>query len=406
MSWILMTLLHNTPVTDRQSVALEDLFQAYFDCRRTKRNTINAMKFEIDYESNLIALCEELNTGTYLPGRSIAFVVTKPVKREIFAADFRDRIVHHWLINQLNPFFERIFIYDSYASRKERGSHFGIQRANRFIRQCSSNYTNDCHVLKIDIQSFFMRINKTLLLAMLHNFIEKNEIHHDKAFVFDLCQKIIRNDPTVNCLRKGSRTDWDNFPPDKSLFYTQPNCGLPIGNLTSQIFANFYLNPFDHFIKHDLGIRYYGRYVDDCLLVHESHDHLKSLIPVLADFLKTKLKLNLHPRKTYLQHYSKGVNFLGVTIKPNRIYIGKRIKGNFYDAIKKHNLITAKSKPIKEEQAAFLCSMNSYLGIMKHYDTYKLRRRMLKKHISIWWWNLCYISSGYCKLTQIQKTVR
>lgn len=400
-----MTSLHNTPATDRQSVTLEDLFQAYFDCRRSKRNTMNALAFETDYESNLIALYEELNTGTYLPGRSIAFVVTKPVKREIFAADFRDRIVHHWLINQLNPFFERTFIYDSYASRKERGAHFGIQRTSRFIRQCSANYTKDCYVLKIDIQSFFMRIDKPILLTMLRDFIEKHEIHQDKTFVLDLCQKIIRSDPTVNCLRKGTRNDWDNFPSDKSLFYAQPNCGLPIGNLTSQIFANFYLNTFDHFIKHDLGVRYYGRYVDDCLLVHENHDHLKSLIPILEDFLKTKLKLSLHPRKTYLQHYSKGVNFLGVIIKPNRIYMGKRTKGNFYDAITKHNLIASKGKPSKEEQAAFLCSMNSYLGIMKHYDTYKLRRKMLKKHVSIWWWNLFYISAGYSKLSQTQKTV-
>lgn len=389
---------------DRQKVALEDLFQAYFDCRRSKRNTMNALAFETDYESNLITLCEELNTGTYFPGRSIAFVVTKPVKREIFAADFRDRVVHHWLINQLNPFFERAFIYDSYASRKGRGAHFGIQRANRFIRQCSANYTKDCYVLKIDIQSFFMRIDKTILLTMLYNFIEKHDIQ-DKEFAFDLCKKIIMNDPTVNCLRKGTRSDWDYFPRDKSLFFAKPNCGLPIGNLTSQILANFYLNTFDHFIKHDLGMRYYGRYVDDCLLVHESHEHLKSLIPVMDDFLKTKLKLSLHPRKTYLQHYSKGVNFLGVTIKPNRIYMGKRTKGNFYDAITKHNQIASRGKPSKEEQAAFLCSMNSYLGIMKHYDTYTLRRRMLKKHISIWWWNLFYISAGYSKLTQTQKTV-
>lgn len=101
-----------------QSVTLEALFQAYFDCRRNKRNTINALAFEADYESNLVALCDELNDGSYAPGRSLAFVIQKPVKREIFAADFRDRVVHHWLINQLNPLFERAFIYDSYASRK------------------------------------------------------------------------------------------------------------------------------------------------------------------------------------------------------------------------------------------------------------------------------------------------
>lgn len=117
---------------------------------------MNALRFETDYESNLIALREELNSSTWHPGRSIAFVIDKPVKREIFAADFRDRVVHHWLINQLNPLFEKAFIYDSYASRKGRGAHLGIARAAQFIRKCSLNYQKDCHVLKLDIMSFWL----------------------------------------------------------------------------------------------------------------------------------------------------------------------------------------------------------------------------------------------------------
>ena len=113
----------NTLAAVPQPVTLESLFQAYTDCRRNKRNTLNALAFEADYESNLVALCDEINSGLYQPGRSIAFVIHKPVKREIFAASFRDRVVHHWLINQLNPFFEKAFIHDSYASRKGRGAH-------------------------------------------------------------------------------------------------------------------------------------------------------------------------------------------------------------------------------------------------------------------------------------------
>ena len=131
--------------------SLESLFQAYFDCRKNKRNTMNALAFEADYESNLIALCDELNTGNYQPGRSMAFIINKPVKREIFAADFRDRVVHHGLINRLNPLFEKAFIYDSYACRNERGSHMGIKRVAKFIRKCSHNYQKDAYVLKLDI---------------------------------------------------------------------------------------------------------------------------------------------------------------------------------------------------------------------------------------------------------------
>ena len=176
--------------------------------------------------------------------------------------------------------------------------------------------------------------------------------------------------------------------------------------LTSQIFANFYLNPLDHFIKHDLGIRYYGRYVDDAVLVHQSPEHLCSLIPQIANFLQKELHLKLHPRKIYLQQHSKGVNFLGVTIKPGRIYTGKRIKGNFYNAIEHHNQLIKERKPTQEEQTAFLCSMNSYLGIMKHYNTYRLRKRMLVKHVSVWWWNLMYCSGGCAKLVSKQRKAK
>ena len=151
-------LLH--PIEDgfqgKHGIELADLFAAYADCRRNKRRTMNALAFEVDYERELIALHEDINTGIYQPRRSIAFVVDKPVKREIFAADFRDRVVHHLIINKLNPLLEKEFIYDSYACRAGRGTHFGIQRIDRFIRQSSLNYTTDCYVLKLDIQGFFV----------------------------------------------------------------------------------------------------------------------------------------------------------------------------------------------------------------------------------------------------------
>ena len=391
---------------DERMLALSELFEAYADCRANKRNTMNALAFEVDYEQRLIDLCKEINSNTYKPGRSIAFVLTRPVKREIFAADFKDRIVHHLVINKLNPLFESVLIHDSYACRKGRGTHFAIARADRFIRRCSKNYTADCYVLKLDIQGFFMAIDKRILWANLRDFIHQRYHCADKPLLLELCYKILANNPTKNCFIKGRRHHWRTLPPDKSLFHSAPYCGLPIGNLTSQIFANFYMNSFDHFVKHDLGIKYYGRYVDDFLLVYHDKEYLLSLIPKIRDFLKDKLGLTLHPRKTYIQHYTKGVNFLGVVIKPHRITSGKRLRGNFYDAMIEHNSKTCEKRPSKEEQASFLCSMNSYLGIMKHYNTYQLRRRMLRKHLSIWWWNLMYLSNGASKLVPKQKTIR
>jgi len=166
------------------------------------------------------------------------------------------------------------------------------------------------------------------------------------------------------------------------------------------------MDSFDHYIKHDLKIRYYGRYVDDFVIVHESKEYLKILIPVLSGFLQTNLQATVHPKKIYLQHYSKGVKFLGTVILPNRIYIANRTKSNFYEAIEKQNEIVSQHKPTKENQAAFLSSMNSYLGIMKHFRTYNQRKRMLFKNLSGWWWNYVYLSGGISKFVLKQKPLK
>ncbi len=381
----------------RPKFELEVLFQAYFDCRKNKRNTANALAFEIDYEHKLVQLCKAINNDTYKIGRSIAFIVDKPVKREIFAASFRDRVVHHLVIGKINHLFEKQFIYDSYSSRVGKGTHFGIQRVDKFIRQCSANYTNDCYILKLDLQGFFMSINKNILFAKLEQFIEEKYHAPDKELIIKLCKQIIFNDPTKNCIIKGNKSDWNNLPPNKSLFHSKANCGLPIGNLTSQVFANFYMDSFDHFVKHDLKIRYYGRYVDDFVIVHEDKEYLRNLIPKLSQYLQLELQTTIHPKKIYLQHYTKGVTFLGTVIKPKRIYIANRTKGNFYNAIEKQNRIIQDHKPTKKDKAAFLSSMNSYLGTMKHYKSYKLRKKVIFKRLSGYWFNHVYLSGGIAK---------
>jgi len=396
-----------------RSIVVEELFMAYFGCRKSKRFTQNAIRFEVDYEHNLVQLKEEIENGSYSPGRSIAFIVNKPVKREIFAADFRDRVVHHWLINKLNPLFENLFITDSYACRVGKGTHYGVKRADGFIKSCSENYTTDCYILKLDIQGFFMHINRHLIYKMLKHFINQNYNEPDKQLVLEITRKIIFNNPTQNCIIKGSKKNWEGLPKNKSLFHSPPNCGLPIGNFTSQVLANFYMHQFDVFVTKKLEIQYYGRYVDDFVILHKDKEYLKQLIPTLSNFLLTCLQLTLHPKKIYLQHYSKGVKFLGTVIKPNRIYIANRTKGNFYDAIEKQNRIVRdhspcgikrsfgkaipQGKPTQEEKAAFLSSMNSYLGIMKHYKSYKLRKQMIFKNLSAYWFNHVYLSGGIAK---------
>ena len=401
------SLFSNSEITDlKEGFSLEEVFEAYFSCRSNKRNTINALAFELDYESNLIQLWNELNDGSYQLGKSIAFIVHKPVQREIFAADFRDRVVHHLIINKLNSLFEKEFIQNSYACRIGKGTHLGIRSVNKFIWQCSQNYTMDCYVLKLDIEGFFMHINKKILFTRLQKFIEVKYKQNDKDLILEICRKIIFNSPTDNCIIKGRSKNWDGLPKNKSLFQSPPNCGLPIGNLTSQIFANFYMNVFDHFIKKDLDIRYYGRYVDDFIIIHSNKEYLKALIPLISNYLDNELELKLHPKKIYLQHHSKGVKFLGSVIKPNRIYIANRTKGNFYHAIQHQNKIAKIRKPSKLDLDGFLSSMNSYLGLMAHYKTFNLRKRMVFLHLNAYWLNHVYLSNGISKFVLKRKIVK
>jgi len=188
---------------------------------------------------------------------------------------------------------------------------------------------------------------------------------------------------------KGRRSDWDGLPDSKSLFHSPEDCGLPIGNLTSQVFANFYMTPFDHYMKHALGLRYYGRYVDDLILVHSDKAVLLSLIPEISSFLSEKLGLTLHPDKVYLQHYSKGVKYLGCVIKPHRIYVADRTKGNFYRCVEKYNALAGGMSRADRVllTGKFRSSINSYLGQFSHYSTYNIRRRELHRHLSPWWRN-------------------
>ncbi len=374
---------------------LLDLFRAYYDARRNKRNTINALNFEINYEENLFRLYEEITTGTYKIKPSICFINFSPVQREIFAADFRDRVVHHLVYNYIAPVFEKTFIHDSYSCRPGKGTHYGIKRIDHFIRSCSENYHKDCYILKLDIKGYFMSIERSLLFNSVMETLKRfsGKVDFDMPLITNLIKQIIFNDPTKNYILKGSKKDWNGLPPSKSLFHSGENKGLPIGNLTSQLFSNVYLNLFDHFVKKELKIKYYGRYVDDFVVVHQDKDYLRAIIPEISAYLQDKLQMQLHPKKIYLQHYTKGVQFLGAVIKPYRIYISSRTKGNFYKAVFKWNkFIENRNDMNREEKEEFVCTMNSYLGISKHYQTYNLRKHLLFEKLDQKFWEYFMIT--------------
>jgi len=358
--------------------SFQKLLGAYYQCRRRKRKTINAAKFELNFESGLLKLEKELKDKTYRPGRSICFVITDPKPREVFAADFRDRIIHHLLVGCLEPFWEKKFIHHSYSCRKKKGAHLAIKDLKRFIRKASRNFSRPAYYLQTDIAGFFMSLKKDILLKMIAKHLKNPEM-------LWLAERIINYDPTKNYYYKGDPALYRLIPPRKSLFKVPSGQGLPIGNLTSQFFANVYLNELDQFAKHQLNIKYYLRYVDDLLIIHQNPRQLKLWRQQINQFLKDKLELELHPQKTVLQSIYKGINFVGFVVKPRHSLLRRRIVGNL-----KRKLWRFNHSPVPENEEIFserldkiLAVVNSYYGQFKRADTFNLRRSIYNKHFGV-----------------------
>ncbi len=361
---------------------LLDIFKAYEDAKRHKGNTSNALRFAENYEHKLFKLYDDILHRKYVIGQSVCFIVHKPVQREIFAADFRDRIVHHLIFNYINPIFEKHFIKDSYSCRIGKGTSKGIQRIQQFMRSCSENYQKDCWILKLDIQGYFMSIDRIKIFEKIKKRLSTiRNPDFDRELILYLIEIVIFHDPTTNCYIKGKRSDWNGLPKSKSLFYAHENKGFPIGNLTSQLFGNIYLDEFDHWIKERYRMDYYGRYVDDMIFIHVDKDFLTSIVKAIQVRLKDSLGLQLHPKKIYLQKNIQGVHFLGAYVKPWRIYIGKKTKSNCITALTMWNKKFENSNSIHDQKEidAFVSCMNSYLGLMKQYKTGTLRKKVIKK---------------------------
>ena len=352
-------------------VTTEGMLEAYYDCRRSKRRTASAIVYEMNYESNLIALRDRINTRTYQPGKSICFVVTRPRYREVFAASFEDRIVHHYIALRLEPLFELVFSPRTFNCRKGKGQLYGVKRLEADIKEASNNYTTDCYIMKLDLQGFFMSIDKSMLARMIDKFIVKYYKGNDIDDLRYLCQVVVLHCPEKNCERHSPREMWDHLPANKSLFTNGEGKGVAIGNLFAQLFANFLLNELDWYIE-ELGIKYHGRYVDDFYCIHKDKQVLLSTVPKIRAKL-AELGLSLNPKKFYFQHYTKGVEFTGAVVKPYRTYCCNRVLTNFIAAVRKLN----RSKNIDDVTHA-VCSINSYLGLLRQSNEYAQRLKILK----------------------------
>ena len=368
---------------------LADIFSAYYDARRNKRNSRSQLHFEMRLEENLVALYHEIAERRYRVGRSMCFITEVPVKREIFAADFRDRVVHHLLFNYIAPMLERSFIADSYSCRKDKGTLYGIRRLESHIRSCSDNFRRSCYLLKLDIRGSFMNIDRRKLFDMLCMRFDRYarrpasggktwEQLLDYDLIRYLTREIVFNDPTRNCFFLGDRSLWQGLPRSKSLFYTPDQCGLPIGNLTSQLFSNVYLDEFDQYVKRELRCRHYGRYVDDFYIVHPDRNYLRALIPCLRNFLASELHLTLHPDKIVLQHYSKGILFLGACIKPYRRYPASRTVDFFRRAVRRMEAECRQSELSARRISEMLSVINSYCGYLSHFKAYRILDRQFR----------------------------
>lgn len=370
-------------------LSFASVHDAYLDCRKRKRGTINALRFEYDLLENLTQLALDVQRGTYRPSRSVCFVTTSPKLREIFAADFRDRVVHHLVVRELEKVWEPRFIHDSYASRKNKGVHAAVERLRNFMNKATRSGKRAAWYLQLDIRSFFMSIDRGILMAVFENGLEAVGEKRRYALLY-LLKRIIFHDCTRNYLFRGDPAMLNQVPAHKSLFGVPQGKGLPIGNLTSQFFANVYLNELDQFVKHRLKCRFYIRYVDDFLLLADDPGILEQWRARISEFLADRLSLALKSDGV-LKRVSEGSDFLGYIVRPEYRLARRRVVNNLKaklavfekrlvqvvslsgQQVEKFAMAPAPSRELRQ----MFCS---YLGHFRHADTHNLVISLFAKY--------------------------
>ena len=374
---------------------LFDLYIAYYDAARHKHKMAYVVKFERDLRQNLEELCDDLLNHRYKAQPSKCFVIDYPKKREVFAAMFRDRIVHHLYFRYTHQMFERTFIADSYSCIEGRGTHYGISRLRQHIRQASLNWSQPCYAMNLDIRGYFMHINREKLLRIATESLRTMATHkvgmtdevplpqgvlltpatrwrdiRDMRFILWLTEQIIMLDPMENCIIVGDESDWLGMDRAKCMRYAEKGLALPIGNLTSQLFSNVYMNPFDQWVKRIILCHYYGRYVDDSTMVDACREWLLEQVPKVREFLADELGLQLHMGKLHVREVSQGVEFLGAFVKPYRDYISNKTLARIEENVKTIDL-----RDIEHAEA----SINSYLGVLSHSASYNIRHHLFEE---------------------------
>lgn len=326
-------------------ISPQTLFRAWEIFKSDKRNNPDVTEFELNLEQNIFDLYRDLKNETYKHGPYRGFWIHDPKLRRIHKATVRDRVLHHAVFYVLNRIFEPTFINDSYSCRIGKGTHKGMEKVASMIRAVSKNHTHPCLALKCDVRRFFDSIDHNTLLEILGKKVK------DKK-VFNLLYEIIESFETSR----------------PNLFERR---GVPIGNLTSQVFANIYMNEFDQFMKHKLKVKNYARYTDDFVIVSDNKAYLEGLLEPIREFLKSRLHLDLHPKKITLKKHIQGVDFLGYVILPHYIKLRTKTKRKIPKKIRQ---IVALYKSGQMNEVAMKSSLASYLGVLSHADTYEMTK--------------------------------
>lgn len=315
-------------------ISLENLLEAWREFVMGKKRRKDVQEFELGLMSNLIGLHQDLVAKTYRHSPYQAFRISDPKPRDIHKALVRDRLLHHAIHRLLYPFFDRTFIVDSYSCRVNKGTHRAINRFRAFGYRASNNHTRTVWVLKCDIRKFFASIDQVVLLTILKEYIPDPDIMW-------LLERVIG-----------------------SFYSTVPGIGLPLGNLTSQLLVNIYMNVFDQWVKHALKIKHYIRYADDFVFFSKDKAYLEELLPKVGGFLEERLGLQLHPDKVSISTLASGIDFLGWVHFPDHRVLRTATKRRMIRGIQK--------------SPDDLSVVQSYLGLARHGNTYKIRKNIEK----------------------------
>ena len=335
-------------------ISLENLFAAWDKFKSDKQNKQDVQLFEWQLEQNIFQLHRDLRTKRYKHSAYSSFWIQDPKQRHIHKATVRDRVLHHAIFMILNPLFEESFISHSFSCRIDKGTHKGIKTLKGIARRVSGNARKPCFALKCDIKKFFDTIDHDILFAIF--------------------AKKIKDSDTMGLLREIIESFFSKY---SNLFERK---GVPIGNLTSQLFANVYLNEFDQFIKHNLKIKHYLRYTDDFVILAENRRHLEELITPINSFLKHKLHLELHPNKVSIRKFGQGIDFLGYVVLPYHLQLRTKTKNRVFRKLE------MRIKEYKDGQIPYKTveqSLQSYLGVLSHADTYTLNQQLKNQ---FWFW--------------------